>query len=198
MPSIYQLKPAFQNSLRPLVRGLASIGVTANQVTVFAMLLSFAAGAAIYFYPTESWPFWCIPIALLLRMALNAIDGMLAREHDMKSKLGAFLNEIGDVVSDAAMYLPFTVVAGVSSALVVINVLLAGITELAGVVAQVVGGERRYDGPVGKSDRAFLFGLLSISIAIDRWYWEWSGWLLGAMAVLQVVTVVKRVRGGLK
>ena len=38
MPTIYQLKPAFQNLLRPLVRSLAAAGVTANQVTVAAFV----------------------------------------------------------------------------------------------------------------------------------------------------------------
>ena len=32
--------------------------------------------------------------------------------------------------------------------------------EMAGVVAVQIGAERRYDGPMGKSDRAFTFGLL--------------------------------------
>ena len=40
-------------------------------------------------------------------MAFNAIDGMLAREFGQKSRLGAYLNELTDVVSDAALYLPF-------------------------------------------------------------------------------------------
>ena len=40
MPSIYQLKPAFQNFLRPFVRRLYQHGITANQVTLFAMLIS--------------------------------------------------------------------------------------------------------------------------------------------------------------
>ena len=38
--SIYALKPKFQNLLRPLVRQLAAKGVTANQVTLLACLLS--------------------------------------------------------------------------------------------------------------------------------------------------------------
>ena len=42
MPSVYLLKPAFQRLLRPLVRWLAEAGVTANQVTVAALLLSVA------------------------------------------------------------------------------------------------------------------------------------------------------------
>ena len=44
-------------------------------------------------------------------MALNAIDGMLAREFNQKSRLGGYLNEITDVVSDAALYLPFAFIA---------------------------------------------------------------------------------------
>ncbi len=49
-------------------------------------------------------------------MAFNAIDGMLAREHNQQSKLGAFLNELTDVVSDAALYLPFALVRAVQPA----------------------------------------------------------------------------------
>lgn len=40
-------------------------------------------------------------------MALNAIDGMLAREFNQQSTLGAILNEVGDIISDAALYLAF-------------------------------------------------------------------------------------------
>ena len=37
MLTIYQLKPAFQGLLRPLVARLAALGVTANAVTLLAM-----------------------------------------------------------------------------------------------------------------------------------------------------------------
>ena len=53
------------------------------------------------------WPFLLLPLWLFVRMALNAVDGMLAREFGQKSRLGAYLNEISDVVSDAALYAPF-------------------------------------------------------------------------------------------
>ena len=46
-----------------------------------------------------------LPIVLALRMALNAADGMLAREHGQASPLGFYLNELGDIISDAALYL---------------------------------------------------------------------------------------------
>ena len=42
--SIYELKPKFQQLLRPLVRRLYARGVTANQVTLFACLISVCFG----------------------------------------------------------------------------------------------------------------------------------------------------------
>ena len=109
--SIYALKPKFQNLLRPLVRQLAAKGVTANQVTLIACLLSILLGVVLALFPTFSSLFFLIPIWFFLRMALNAIDGMLAREFNQKSRLGGYLNEITDVVSDAALYFPFAFVA---------------------------------------------------------------------------------------
>ena len=133
MPSIYDLKSKFQNLLRPITRGLAGAGVTANQVTVAALLLSAANGALIAIYPNERWPLILLGPVLFVRMALNAIDGMLAREHGMKSALGAILNEIGDVAADAALYLPLALVPGFEPVLVVAAVLLAVFTEMTGV-----------------------------------------------------------------
>ena len=105
--TIYDLKPAFQNLLRPFCKALAKTGMTANQITVAAMLLSVFVGLLFALFPTSRWAALLIPVWLFLRMALNAIDGMLAREHHMQSDLGGILNELGDVISDTALYLPF-------------------------------------------------------------------------------------------
>jgi CDP-diacylglycerol--glycerol-3-phosphate 3-phosphatidyltransferase len=198
MLSIYRIKPVFQNSLRPLVRLLARLKVTPNQVTITALLLSAAAGGCILFWPSDRWPFVVLPIVLFVRMGLNAIDGMLAREHHMTTKLGGVLNELGDVVSDSAMYLPFAVVPGVSAPVVVIVVLLAVMSEMAGVVAIPIGGRRRYDGPMGKSDRAFVFGALALARAFGFDGPMWVNGILMLVALLLVVTICARVRGALK
>jgi CDP-diacylglycerol--glycerol-3-phosphate 3-phosphatidyltransferase len=197
MASIYDLKPAFQGLLRPLVRGLARAGVSANAVTILAMLLSIAAGAWLAWQPGSRMALAAIPAVLLLRMALNAIDGMLAREHDMKSRLGAVLNELGDVVSDAALYLPLALVPGLPPALIAGCVVVALLTEMAGVVALQVGASRRYDGPMGKSDRAFVFGLLALLIACGIEPGPWSMALLAITLVLMAFTVLNRARRAL-
>src|SRR6187431_2288523 len=110
--SIYGLKPRFQALLRPLAKRLFESGVTANQVTVFACAVSLALGALVCLRPEVTGLFLLVPAWFFVRMAFNAIDGMLAREFGQASKLGAYLNELTDVISDAALYLPFAFVAG--------------------------------------------------------------------------------------
>lgn len=197
MPSIYQLKPRFQNLLRPGVEWLYQRGVTANQVTLAAALLSVALGALLALFPYQTWLFALIPLWMLLRMALNAVDGMLAREFGQQSKLGAYLNELCDVVADGALYLPFALLAGVSPTLVVLVVLLAVISEYAGVLGPLVGASRRYDGPMGKSDRAFVFGVLGAGVASGLLASPWINGLLALMLLLLLLTLVNRVRQGL-
>jgi len=84
MPSIYDLKPGFQSLLRPLVNGLARCGATANQVTLAAccfawrrMLDRVAHGGRMLLI---------LPAVLFVRMALNAMDGMLARNTTKKAR----------------------------------------------------------------------------------------------------------------
>ncbi|MFN8653982.1 MAG: CDP-alcohol phosphatidyltransferase family protein [Gemmatimonadales bacterium] len=197
MPSIYDLKPRFQALLRPVVGALAAAGVTANQVTVGAALLSVVTGALITAWPGAARVLLLVPLVLFLRMALNAIDGMLAREHQQQSRLGAVLNELGDVVSDSALYLPLALVPGLEPRLVVLAVVVAIIGEMTGVVAIQVGAARRYDGPMGKSDRAFWFGLLTLLLGLGLTPGWWCTALLAAIAGLGIVTIVNRARRAL-
>jgi CDP-diacylglycerol--glycerol-3-phosphate 3-phosphatidyltransferase len=193
--SIYDLKPAFQRLLRPAVSSLAERGVRANQVTVAAVVLSAAAGGALALWPGSRYAMLAIAAVLPVRMALNAIDGMLAREYGQQTVLGGVLNELGDVVSDAALYLPFARLPQLPAWEVVAVVLLAVISETAGLAGAVVSGVRRYDGPMGKSDRALVFGLLALGFAIPLW----PNWLpptvMGGVAVLLVLTIYNRTRG---
>lgn len=129
-------------------------------------------------------------------MALNAMDGMLAREHNQQTPLGAFLNELTDVASDAALYLPFALVLPGNPVWVGVVIVLAGISEFAGVLGATVGASRRYDGPMGKSDRAFVFGALGLWVALAPLP-PWAAWLMPSMALLIVFTTVQRVRSAL-
>ncbi|MBT5230399.1 MAG: CDP-alcohol phosphatidyltransferase family protein [Methylococcales bacterium] len=197
MPSVYDLKPRFQALLRPIVKGLAKNGVTANQVTIAALLLSVIVGVLLVLFPQSVTVLWLVPVVLFVRMALNAIDGMLAREHDQKSALGGLLNEVGDVVSDVALYLPFAWLNGMPETLVIIVIAVMLITEVAGLATIQVGASRRYDGPMGKSDRAAVFGLIAILLALNISVSAWVDYFWMAIIVLLCLTVVNRMKLGL-
>jgi len=196
--TIYDLKPRFQNLLRPICRNLAQRGVTANTVTIAAIVLSGLGGLCVFFSKNTYHFLWIIPVILFVRMALNAIDGMLAREHNMKSSLGAILNELGDVISDVLLYAPFAYIAVLSNELILSLVFLSIIIEMAGVVAMQIGASRRYDGPFGKSDRAFLFGLISILLALGFTSGLWLNGLLIICIFLSFITIYNRANRGIK
>jgi CDP-diacylglycerol--glycerol-3-phosphate 3-phosphatidyltransferase len=198
MPTIYDLKPRFQILLRPPTAWLARAGVTANQVTIAAAVLSLLAGLLIAVQPGARWPFLLLPGVLFVRMALNAIDGMLAREHGMKSPLGAMLNELGDVFSDIVLYAPLGMVPGANGLGVAGFLLFLVVSEMAGVVAVQIGASRRYDGPLGKSDRAFAIGVIGLLLGLGVPAAAWLNVALAVLCLLALLTLVNRTRAALR
>ena len=154
--TLYRIKPGFQSLLRPMVARAARTGIRPNHLTLAAIGVSAAAGAAVLAGARTPALLFLAPVLYLARMALNAMDGLLAREHGMTSRTGAILNEIGDVTSDALAYLPFVAVIPQAGWLIVIVVILGLIGEVAALAGSDDSG-RRNDGPLGKSDRAFAF-----------------------------------------
>ncbi|MDN7222008.1 CDP-alcohol phosphatidyltransferase family protein [Providencia stuartii] len=196
--TIYDLKPKFQNLLRPIVQKLYDTGVTANQVTLAAMLLSILIGVLLFIFPNPHL-FILLPFVLFTRMALNAIDGMLAREHHQKSHLGAILNETGDVISDMALYIPFVLLFPHDFGWILLILFLSLLTEFIGVIAQAIGASRRYDGPIGKSDRAFIFGTFGLLVALFPQITS-SNWFTAIFIVLSLLlfyTCYNRIRKAL-
>lgn len=198
MASVYDLKPRFVAALRPVASGLAAAGISANQVTLAAAALSCALGLLLALFPETRLLWLLLPAFLFIRMALNAIDGILAREHAMKSPLGAILNELGDVVSDTALYLPFALLPEASGIWVVLAVVLAAISELAGVVAIQIGVPRRYDGPMGKSDRALTFGCLALLVGVGYQMDYWFDVTVIVTIVMLLLTITNRCRHALR
>ena len=196
--SIYALKSRFQALLRPLTGALAHAGVTANQVTIAAAVVSVALGGFFASQLPDTRAFVLIPLWTVARMACNAIDGMLAREFEQRSRLGAYLNELADVASDAALYLPFALLPPFSLLWTGMVIVLAVVSEFAGALGPLVGASRHYEGPMGKSDRAFVFGALGLWAALAAPLPSWATLVMPALAGALVVTIVNRVRGGLK
>ena len=194
MISTYQLKSRFQALLRPLAGLLFRCGVTANQVTVTSCAISLALGGALIWQNNRKYLFLLISLWCLLRMAANALDGMLAREYGQASRLGAVLNEVGDMLSDIALYTPFAFVAGVNAGLVIAIVVLAVCGEIIAWLAASRCGERANHGPMGKSDRALVFGVVALLLGCSVPVEPYSNIVWWCVAALLCVTLYNRVR----
>jgi CDP-diacylglycerol--glycerol-3-phosphate 3-phosphatidyltransferase len=68
---------------------------------------------------------------------------------------------------------------------------------MTGVVAIQIGASRRYDGPMGKSDRAFVFGLLGLLLGLGAPLEALLRYILIVVLVLLVITILNRARRAL-
>lgn len=195
--TVYDIKPQFQSLLRPLVNHLAQSGVTANQVTITAAIGSVLLGIVLAVFSNQAMLFLLLPVWMFIRMALNAIDGMLAREFGQKSHLGCYFNELCDVISDVVLFLPFALIAPFSVLSVALVIFLAILSEFTGVLGLSIGATRRYDGPLGKSDRALIFGVLGLWHGLGLAMPQWLFWLMPVLSVLLLLTIIKRIKQGL-
>ena len=164
MISVYKIKPKFQKLLQPILFLLRKIGVSPNQITIFTVFFSIALGVFLFFGIENKVWFLFFSLGLLLRMALNALDGMMAKQFNLQSKKGEILNELGDIISDVAIFFPFIYFDLLKTEYVIIFIVLSIINEFCGILSKSVYGIRRYDGPMGKSDRALLVGLICIAL----------------------------------
>ena len=81
----------------------------------------------------------------------------------------------------------------------IIFILLSIINEFCGVIAKVISGERRYDGPMGKSDRAFLIGV----ICIVYYFTEdglnpYMNYIIGGSSILMIFSSYIRLTKSIK
>lgn len=198
MISIYNLKPKFQQLLRPVLNVLHRLGFTANHITLGSVVLSAGIGICFWFADNNPLFFLALPIGLFLRMALNALDGMMARIFNQQSKLGEILNEIGDVISDLLIYFPLLKFFYSDLYLIVTFLCLSVINEFAGLLAKSINGIRRYDGPMGKSDRALLVGLIGILIFFKVDIFPYSNYIFIIINALMLISTYKRLSGALR
>lgn len=195
--SVQLLKSRFLGLLRPLVDWLAARGTTPNEVTLLAMTGSLVVGSHLLTQPGRQW-FVLVPAWLLIRFAMSAIATMLVREHGQGSSLGTYLSEFGDLVSDVVIYVSFALVAPFSLGWFAAIVALMLLSEFAAVLGPSVGASRRNEGPLGKGDRAVVFGALGAWMGLSETLPEWLHLLQPALCLALVLTIVNRIRAGIR
>lgn len=194
----FDSKVFFQMLFRPAANSMARAGITANQVTASTIIISIIAGTAGLAWPGLRWPWIAILSVLIIRLAFNHIDGMLAREHGMATPLGGILNELSDVISDMVLFLPLAAISGIAPWPVFLAVLFGVLTEMAGVVGLAIGASRREDGPLSKKPRGICFSIIMLAIIISGSPKGWMNIFLIALLPLMVLTIINRVTAAIR
>ncbi len=194
MISIYKIKPKFQQLLTPVLNRLHKAGITANQITITSIVLSLLIGISFWFAGNNRLLFLVLPIGLFIRMALNALDGMMARVHNQQSQKGELLNELGDIISDLFIFFPLLIFERENLYLIVLFLCLSIINEFAGIMGKVISNQRQYDGPMGKSDRAFVIGLYGLLSFFSVSFGAYSFWIFLIINILIVISTTVRIK----
>lgn len=197
MISVYNIKPKFQQLLKPVLDAMYRAGFTANGITWLAIFLSAGTGLFCWIFPVKT-ALLLLPLALLFRMVLNALDGMMARTYKMQSRRGEVLNELGDIISDIFIFAPIGMLFQIDLMPLVVFLLLSIINEFAGILGKAVAGERRYEGPMGKSDRALVIGLFSLITFFTPALLPYSNYLFAGIVLLLIISTGVRIRKMLK
>lgn len=198
MISIYQLKPKFQQLLVPVLVKLHAQQLSANKITIAAIIWSAILGVLLFFSPAHPVFLLVVAFGLLVRMALNALDGMMARTFNQQSKLGEILNELGDVVSDTLIFCGLFSYSFVNPFVLFVFIILSIVNEFAGVLAKLISGNRRYDGPMGKSDRALLIGVWCVCYFVFSGVGYLFNIIFGVAILLLIISSYKRISNSLK
>lgn len=194
--SIYKLKKQFQNILMPFCKLLAKLDISPNQITVFTVILNLFFAFFLYKFSNFKFIYLLIPIFFFIRMALNALDGMLANNFNMKTKIGIFFNEMADVISDTAVFYTFFKIIATPEYLSFIFIFFSILSEYTGVVAFMVDGKRHYEGPMGKSDRVFFISILSLFIYFN--FVSYINYFIIIGIFLLIFTLYNRIKNTLR
>lgn len=151
--TLYLVKPAFQRTLEPASRFATEHSISPNQLTLAAVAVSLLGGIALGLSSVEPLLLLVAVPVVGLRLALNALDGMVARRARLATPGGELLNELGDRLGDLLLVGGLVLAGHADPRLGAVALAAITLPGAVGVAARAAGGARRYEGPLSKPDR---------------------------------------------
>lgn len=192
--------------LLPVAKGMRSVGLTPNALTVLSLVFAFL-GAVAFALADAARPWLLLggAAAVSVNAILDGLDGRLARLTNSASRRGDYLDHVVDRYADLAILLGLALspLADLRWGLFA----LAGtfLTSYMGTQAQALGLGRNYAGWLGRADR------MVILIAVPTLWWgaTWLGiawpWsvtpltlMLAYFAIVGNLTALQRFWSGWK
>ncbi len=176
--------------VNPIARGMVRLRFTPDRCTVIAFLASVAAGYL--FYKAD---IVLGTIFVFLNAFFDAIDGSIAREMNIASLRGDFLDHVLDRYADIAIICG--IFAGPLCPWPVGVFALTGVilSSYLGTQAQAVGAKRFYGGILGRADRLVLIiaaGILAVVYPFSFAGLGIFGWLMVIFGIFGHFTAIQR------
>jgi phosphatidylglycerophosphate synthase len=192
----YRSKRALVARLDGVVGRLAAAGVSPDLVTVFAIPVAVIGGLCLLVSPTVPLALLLVPLAAGVRLAINLVDGALARATDRSHPRGELLNEVSDRLADIALLGPVAFLPGAQRETVLLGLTGAVLASFVGVASRAAGGARLYSGILSKPGRMALLAVFAIAaLALGPPAWGPFGPVL---LVGTVLTIAERVVGAIR
>ena len=185
-----QLRPHLGFILGPLTRASIRVGLTPNSFSVMAFLASVAAGVAFFLGEVAA-----AVVLVAVNALFDALDGTMAREMQLASPRGDFLDHVLDRYAD--IFIITGIFAGGAAPWYIGVFGLTGVlmSSYLGTQAQAVGVGRYYGGTLGRADRLLLImvaGLLTLALPAGYAGISFLGWLLLVFGIFGHATAVQR------
>ena len=192
---LYLQKGNFQK----IVRWIAGSWMSPNMASLLGTVFIACVATAFYLgYSTQRYRFalLLVPVFLILRMMMNALDGMLAREYNKGTVAGEIANEALDIIGDTVCYGVLYFTPDGPRLSIVILLLLSWAAEFFGVLGKgMPGGARRHETLLGgKPDRAVWMGLLALLSFFFPPMEQYMDVYLYGLSVLVFLTCLLRIR----
>jgi archaetidylinositol phosphate synthase len=153
-----QYRSTAKRVVDPFVALSVRLGLTPNGVSVAAIILAGAAGAAFALAGTNRLLYLLGAVLVLGNGMLDLLDGELARELGADSDAGDLLDHVLDRYADILLLVGLAAGTG-RYALGLGAVTGVLMTSYLGTQAQAVGLDRVYGGLVGRADRLAIIGI---------------------------------------
>jgi CDP-diacylglycerol--glycerol-3-phosphate 3-phosphatidyltransferase len=174
--------------LEPIAAGLARIGVTPAVVTVVGLIVTIVGAALI-----AAGHLFAGALTAAIGVALDALDGPLARKLGTASERGAFLDTMSDRFGEIAVWVGLSVYLGEEPRLLVLCIVALAFSLLVPYVrakAEIVGLEGK-GGWMGRAERMILILVGTMVVGLGAPILEPLLWVF---VVLTGFTVVQRIR----
>lgn len=190
---IYRIKPRFQQALGGTVAVLVQRRVHPDHLTIGALLLSLGGGAALWGSSQTLWLLLLVPGVAMGRTALNALDGLVARDTGLARPWGEVLNEFCDRLADVALFAGVALAHRSNLQLGAAVLVLMLLSSYLAILSKAAGGRRQYGGVMGKADRMIYLSITTVLAFLLPAYPVLTFFLIVVLVGL-VLTIAQRAR----